>query len=463
MSQYDVLVIGSGPAGHRAAIQAAKRGKKVAIIERKPRIGGAGLQTGTIPSKALRAIAYTATLDATQGMRSASAKAKLQDNFLSESVLKKNTVIQLQEAVFLNQLQRNGVHLIFGEAKFIDSNTLLVKSKQGEDKQLRADKIIMATGSRPRRPLDIPFDKHRVLDSTSILNMQALPKTLTVVGGGVIACEFATIYAALGVEVSIVDSHPQILNFLCEDIASTLHQSMLNMGIVFKMDETIQGITCDGNKVTLTTNQETIESDCLLYALGRIPNTDGLELEHLGIECDERGWVTTNEFFQTSLPHIYAVGDLIGAPALAATGIEQGRIAALHACDSDEDIISSYLPMAIYTIPEVAWVGKTSQELQQENIAFVEGFGRYNETARGQIIGDAHGLLKLLVAPDTRKILGVHIVGESASELIHIGQMVMNLNGSVNHLIQNVFNYPTLAECYKIAALECSGEIKRMH
>jgi len=460
MLNYDVLVIGSGPAGHRAAIQAAKRGKKVAIIERKPRIGGAGLLTGTIPSKALREVAYATTFGEFQGMRAGNIKSKLQDNFLAEAVIKKNAVLDIQESVLLEQLKKNDITLMIGEASFLDINTLQIKSKSGETEQLTAEKIILATGSRPRRPKDIPFDKHRVLDSTSILNMKELPKKLTIVGGGVIACEFATIYAALGVDVYMVDSHPKILGFLCEDVATTLQHSMKQMGIHFRMNQEIQSITASGDKVMLTLADETIESDALLYALGRVPNIDGLGLDGLGIVCHPRGWVTTNENFQTNVPNIYAVGDLIGAPALAATGIEQGRIAALHACDAEDEIISSCLPMAIYTIPEVAWVGKTSQELQEENINFVEGISLYKETARGQIIGDDHGLLKLLVEPNTRKILGVHIVGESASELIHIGQMTMNFNGTVNHLIQNVFNYPTLAECYKIAARDCFGKIK---
>ncbi|MDX8387091.1 MAG: Si-specific NAD(P)(+) transhydrogenase [Ghiorsea sp.] len=460
MSHYDVLVIGSGPAGHRAAIQAAKRDKKVAIIERKPRIGGAGLLTGTIPSKALREVAYTATSGTSQGMRAANTQVNLNNNFLAESVTKKDAVIDRQESVFLHQLTRNDVSLIQGEASFLDSHTLHIKLPTDETTQVTAGKIILATGSRPRRPEDIPFDKQRVLDSTSILNMSELPQTLTIVGGGVIACEFATIYAALGVDVTIVDSHPKILGFLCDDIAENLQQSMKNSGVEFKMNVSIQTITCDKNIVTLNTDSERIKSDCLLYALGRIPNIDGLGLEDLGIESYQRGWVKTNTHYQTNIPHIYAVGDLIGSPALAATGIEQGRIAALHACDSSEHIVSSHLPMAIYTIPEVAWVGKTSLELDKENTDYVVGIGLYKETARGQIIGDSNGLLKLLVHPKSRKILGVHIVGESASELVHIGQMVMNFDGTVDHLIQNVFNYPTLAECYKMAALDCSSKIK---
>ena len=458
MTHYDLLVVGSGPAGHRAAIQAAKRGKRVALIERKPRIGGAGLQTGTIPSKALREIAYSATIGTSHGMRIQPNTIR-RHSFLSESIRQKDVVIDKQESVFLNQLMRNGVTLIPGEAGFIDAHTLRIRTARGDTQQLHADTFILATGSRPRRPDHIPFDKERVLDSTSILHMQELPKRLTIVGGGVIACEFATIYASLGVEVTIVDSHPKILGFLCEDISRNLEKSMLHLGIQFRMNEHIQSITRQGDKVILCGEKNNIESDCLLYALGRIPNTDGLGLEKLGIKSHARGWIQTNPHFQTNIPHIYAVGDLIGSPALAATGIEQGRIAALHACNSNEKIISSHLPMAIYTIPEVAWVGKTSIELEQQGTHYVAGFGYYRETARGQIIGDANGLLKLLVEKESRKLLGVHIVGESASELVHIGQMVMNLDGTVDDLIRNVFNYPTLAECYKKAALHCSSQL----
>ena len=461
MTHYDILVIGSGPAGHRAAIQAAKRGKRVGLIERKPRIGGAGLQTGTIPSKALREIAYSATMGANHGMRNVHPEVIRQHNFLSESVIQKDIVIDKQESVFLNQLMRNGVSLIPGEAGFTDEHTLRIKTPRGEDRYIQADTFILATGSRPRRPGDVPFDKERVLDSTSILHMQELPKTLSIVGGGVIACEFATIYASLGVEVTIIDSHPKILDFLCEDISSNLEKSMRSMGIQLQMNSTIGSITRHDDKVTLQCGEHSIESDCLLYALGRIPNTDGLGLQELGIQCQKRGWIETNQHYQTNVTHIYAVGDLIGAPALAATGMEQGRIAALHACNADEVITSSHLPMAIYTMPEVAWVGETSKELDSQDHDYVTGFGFYRETARGQIIGDSNGLLKLLVDRQNRKLLGVHIVGESASELIHIGQMVMNLEGSIDDLIRNVFNYPTLAECYKIAALHCSSQLKK--
>ncbi|MBL1351815.1 MAG: Si-specific NAD(P)(+) transhydrogenase [Zetaproteobacteria bacterium] len=459
MRHYDLLVVGSGPAGQRAAIQAAKHGKTVGLIERKPHIGGAGLQTGTIPSKSLREIAYSCTIGASHGMRNSYPDITRQHNFLSESIRKKDIIIDKQESVFLNQLMRNGVTLIPGEASFLDEHTLQVLSPNGQTVSLHADHLILATGSRPRRPEDVPFDKKRVLDSTSILHMERLPQTLTILGGGVIACEFATIYASLGVEVTVVDSHVKVLSFLCEDISENLSDCMRNMGIKMLMEQNIGKITRLDGKVAVELNEQTLESDCLLYALGRVPNTEGLKLETLGIDMQPRGWVRVNEHFQTNFSHIYAVGDLVGSPALAATGMEQGRIAAMHACDAKANITTNHLPMAVYTIPEVAWVGKTTAELDAAQVNYVVGHGLYRETARGQIIGDANGLLKLLVEKESKKILGVHIVGELASELVHIGQMVMNLDGTVDALAMHVFNYPTLAECYKIAALDCCNQL----
>jgi len=459
MQHYDILVVGSGPAGQRAAIQAAKQGKVVGLVERKPSIGGAGLQTGTIPSKALREIAYSTTMGASHGMRSAYSNIVRQHGFLSESVRKKNVIIDTQESVILNQLMRNGVTLIAGEAGFHDAHTLCIKTPHGKDKLLYADYIILATGSRPRRPDDVPFDKKRVLDSTSILNMKHLPKTLTVIGGGVIACEFATIYASLGVEVSLVDRSAWVLPFLCSDISETLQAAMLNMGVRFYLQQSVVSITCEGDRVFTRTDQVNIDSDCLLFALGRVPNIEGLGLKDLGIESCARGWLEVNAHFQTNIPHIYAVGDLIGAPSLAATGMEQGRIASIHACNAQSNITTKHLPMAIYTIPEVAWVGKTTAELDAQGSDYVTGKSTYRETARGQIIGDQNGLLKMQVDTRSRKLLGVHIVGEIASELIHIGQLVMNLEGTVDDLVEHVFNYPTLAECYKTAALDCSNQL----
>ena len=457
MQHFDALVVGSGPAGQKAAIQASALGKSVGIIERKPRIGGAGLQTGTIPSKALREIAYLASRQGQRGMREAlSSGGPPASGLLGEAIRKKDMVITQQESVILSRLMHSGVSLIPGEAHFLDEHTFGVKPSQGEPARYSADVIILATGSRPRRPSWVPFDKKTVLDSTSILNLRELPSSLTVVGGGVIACEFASFFAALGAKVTIVDSHEQILSYLSMDVTSALSDAMRMMGIEFLMQCRVKSIVHEHDSVLarLDNGSKTV-SESLLFAQGREPNYESLDIESAGLAAEDQGWIPVNEHFQTRQSHIYAVGDLIGYPALASTGMEQGRLAVQHAFGPVESKRSRHLPMAIYTIPELSYVGKTERQLRSEGVDYVVGRGYFRDSARGQIIGDQSGLLKMLVERKTRHVLGVHIVGESASELVHIGQLIMNLGGTVDDLVENVFNYPTLAECYKIAAQEC--------
>lgn len=457
---YDILIVGSGPAGQHAAWQAARMGKRAAIIERKPKIGGAGLQTGTIPSKAMREVAYL--LSRSGGMRSAlTPDSRSRHGLLADAVRRKEGVIAQQESVILQRLLKHGVALIPGEASFIDTHTLQVTDASGNARKISAEVILLAAGSRPRRPANIPFDKKTVLDSTSILNLRHLPDSLLVVGGGVIACEFVSIFAALGVQISVVDSHKQLLTYLSEDVVGVLADSFMSMGVDFHMEQRVAEITRDdfGVMTRLESGKE-FRTDAVLFAQGREPNTGWLKVENAGLELDE-GWVTVNAQFQTSVPHIYAVGDLIGRPALASTGMEQGRQAVQHAFGGGQQQSAENLPMAVYTIPEISYVGKTEKEVQQAGIPYVIGRSYFKHSARGQINGDMHGLLKLLVNANTEKLLGVHIVGEQASELVHIGQLVMNLNGSVRDLISNVFNYPTLAECYKLAALDCTHQLER--
>ncbi|MDD2700135.1 MAG: Si-specific NAD(P)(+) transhydrogenase [Sideroxydans sp.] len=457
---YDILIVGSGPAGQHAAWQAARMGKRAAIIERKPKIGGAGLQTGTIPSKAMREVAYL--LSRSGGMRSPlTTDSRNRHGLLADAVRRKEGVIAQQESVILQRLLKHGVALIPGEASFIDEHTLQVTDASGNARKITAQFILLAAGSRPRRPANIPFDKRTVLDSTSILNLRHLPDSLLVVGGGVIACEFVSIFAALGVHVSVVDSHKQLLTYLSEDVVGVLSDSFLSMGVDFHMQERVAEIKREDNGVlTRLESGKEFRTDAVLFAQGREPNSAGLQVANAGIELDE-GWVTVNAQFQTSVPHIYAVGDLIGRPALASTGMEQGRQAVQHAFGGGQQQSAENLPMAVYTIPEISYVGKTEKEVQQTNAPYVVGRAYFKDSARGQINGDMHGLLKLVVDADTEKLLGVHIVGEQASELVHIGQLVMNLNGSVRDLISNVFNYPTLAECYKLAALDCTHQLER--
>ncbi len=454
---YDLLVVGSGPGGQSAAIHAAQMGRRVAMIERKPYVGGVSLQTGTIPSKALREAAYLTTRSASLGMRrTLQNHAASEINFLSDVLGQKDQVIKNKESQILEALMKHGISLIPGEVSFIDPHTLQVSNAITGDQQYRAEHIVLATGSRPRRPADIPFDKQRILDSSSILKISRLPSSLIVIGGGVIACEFASIFAAFGSKITLIDSHVRLLSYMDDDIVKVLSDDFNDMNIQLRMNTRIDSVIKTDNGVSIITDQgDSIEADALLYALGREPNYDLLKLENANLVADDQGWVRINENHQTSQKNIFIVGDLAGRPSLASTAMEQGRIAVQYAFTGENMINNGPLPMAIYTIPEVSYVGETEAELKARNADYVKGTARYSDTARGQIIGNEHGLLKLLVDRTNRTILGIHIIGESASELIHVGQMAITCDATIDTLASTVFNYPTLAQCYKSAALEC--------
>ena len=460
-TEYDLLVVGSGPGGQAAAITAAKLGRRVALIERKPYLGGVSLQIGTIPSKALREAAFLVSRFAAKGMREALYRqADLSADFLGEAIQRKDAIIDNKESVLLGELLRHGVTIVPGEASFEDPHTLQVKTRAGNRERLRGEVIVLAAGSRPRRPADVPFDKERVLDSTSILHMRRLPGTLLVVGGGVIACEFATMFAPLGVRVTLIDHHEQPLAYLDQDIAGRLVDHMGDMGLALHMRTRVERIERRGDRVHVQADHGAeFEADCLLYALGREPNYAPLAIERAGLVADDNGWVRLNEQHQTPVSHIYIIGDLAGAPALASTAMEQGRRVARHALGLEPQVSSAPLPMAIYTIPELSYVGETERQLEERHANYVVGRAEYAATARGQIIGDHRGMLKLLAERTSGRLLGVHIIGESASELVHVGQLIMGGGGDVFQLAANVFNYPTLAECYQSAAQACIDEL----
>lgn len=455
MKKYDVLVIGSGPGGQKAAIQAAKLGKKVAIIERQPYVGGAGLHTGTLPSKTLRESAVFLSGLKQRAVLGFQVTVN-RDASLSELMYRKTEVIRKQMETIIDQFNRNNVEIIYGEASFVDNRTLLVKGQGQTVEELKADIIVIASGSRPSRPPDVPFDAAHIHDSDTILTLDKIPVTLTVIGGGVIGCEYACIFAALGVKINLVERKPRILSFVDEEIATSLMYWMRHSGVTLRLSEEVVNIVIEkeGRVVTHLKSGKTIVSEKLLYTMGRIGNTDGLNLEAVGIKADSKGYIPVKDSFQTSVPNIYAVGDCIGFPSLSSTSMEQGRRAVCHAFQK-EGLTCEFagaLPFGIYTIPEVSMVGETEESLTAKGVAYEIGCAYFQEVARGQIIGDVHGMLKLLFNRETRQLLGVHIVGEKASELIHIGQAVLNFGGTIDYFKDVVFNYPTLSDAYKEAA-----------
>lgn len=456
MRRYDVLVIGSGPGGQKAAIQASKLGKTVAVIERQPYIGGAGLHTGTLPSKTLRESALFLS-----GLKERAVfgfqVTVSRDTSLSELMYRKTEVTRKQMETIIEQFSRNNIEIIYGEASFVDRNTLLVKGPATGGEEFRGDIIVIATGSRPSRPEDVPFDAEHIYDSDSILKLDKIPSNLTVIGGGVIGCEYACIFAALGVKINLIEKKPRLLPFADEEIITSLMYWMRHMGVTLRLSEEVVDIVVEreGRVVTRLKSGKTIVSEKLLYTMGRIGNTDSLDLPAVGLKSDGRGYIPVNESFQTWVPNIYAVGDCIGFPSLSSTSMEQGRRAVCHAFQK-EGLTCAYvgaMPFGIYTIPEVSMVGETEESLTAKGVAYEVGCAYFQDVARGQIIGDVRGMLKLIFNRESRQLLGVHIVGEKASELIHIGQAVLNYGGTVDYFKDAVFNYPTLSDAYKEAAL----------
>jgi len=455
MENFDMLVIGSGPAGQRAAIQGAKLGKHVALVEQRAVLGGVTAHTGTIPSKTLREAVLYLSGWRQRGFYGHGYRVK--DRITADDlVYRLDKTVQHQIDVVQNQLQRNGVTLFEGTASFSDPRTIKVSNGNGSASHYGADRIVIATGTTPHRPADIVFDDKNVIDSDGILDLREIPRRMTVIGAGVIGVEYATIFSALDVKVTLVDARRSILDFVERDLVDEIVHDMRDRGIVLRLGEKVSKVVCDGDGGTLThlESGKRVAGDVVLVAAGRMGATDELELDNAGVGADERGRVCVNDKYQTSAGHIYAVGDVIGFPALASTSAEQGRLAACHAFELSANSAPEYFPFGIYAVPEISTVGMTEDQLREKNIPYETGVARFRETARGQILGMRKGLLKVLFALEDRRLLGVHIVGEGATELIHIGQAVLALRGTLDYFLEAVFNYPTLAESYKIAALD---------
>ncbi|MBB4290629.1 NAD(P) transhydrogenase [Rhizobium leguminosarum] len=465
MLQYDLVVVGSGPAGRRGAIQAAKLGKKVLVIEQGKRVGGVSVHTGTIPSKTLRETALNLSGWRERGFYGRSYRVKEE---ISADDLRRRLLITLNHEVEVleHQFARNRVQHIRGKASFIDASTLQVIKDDGETTQVTGASVLLAVGTKPFRPDYIPFDGKTVLDSDELLDIQDLPRSMVVIGAGVIGIEYATIFSALDTAVTVIDPKATMLDFIDKEIIEDFTYQLRDRNMKLLLGQKADKVeTLENGKVELTLDSgRRLTTDMVLFAAGRMGATDALNLQAIGLEADSRGRLKVNpETFQTSVANVYAAGDVVGFPSLASTSMEQGRIAARVAIGAVAKEPPKYFPYGIYAVPEISTCGLTEEEMKERGIPYECGIARFRETSRGHIMGLDTGLLKLIFSLKTRRLLGVHIVGEGATELVHIGQAVLNLKGTVEYFVENTFNYPTLAEAYKIAGLDAwnrMGDIK---
>jgi len=460
-TEYDLVVIGSGPAGEKAAIEAAQLHKSVAIVERRSVQGGVCLHTGTIPSKTLReTVMYIA------GLRQRSVYGFMgsfkQNLTPRELMYRKDQVIRQELDVIQQNMARLGIEVLHGSGEIKDPHTVEIKG-DGNSRTVHGQAIVISTGTRSFRPDYIDFDGRFIYDAETILDLDIIPRTLTIVGGGVIGCEYASIFAHLGVRVTVVDSRDSLMTFLDDEIGDALMYLMRKYGVTFVLGDKPVEVFAENDQVTtVTKSSRKVISERLLYSAGRTGNVEGLGLQALGIETNDRGLITVNERYQTKVPNIYAVGDVIGFPSLASVSMDQGRLAAIHAFNQgDISCLNTLLPLGIYTIPEVSQVGETEKSLAASGHEYEIGIARYFELARGQIMNDHDGMLKIIFDRRSRRLLGVHIIGERATELIHIGQAVMCHGGTLEYFIETVLNYPTLAEAYKVAALDGLSRLQR--
>ncbi len=462
METFDLIVIGSGPAGQRAAIQAAKSGKKVALVEKSSVIGGVCINTGTIPSKTLREAVLHLSGYQYQSIYGISYRVK-EKITMADLSFRVQHVIKTEVDVTQAQLSRNNIELLTGTASFLDPNRIRVDGPKGSQ-EYQAGTFVIASGTKPATSPKVPINGRTIINSDQILSMAELPKTMIVVGGGVIGVEYTCMFATLGVRVILVERRPRLLEFADSEIVEALSYHLRDSRVTMRLNEEVSSVeeTQEGGVVAMLESKKKILGDALLYAVGRQGNIDELNLAAAGIEADSRGRIKVNADYQTAQPHIYAVGDVIGFPSLASVSMEQGRIAAAHAVGKQVKSNPANYPYGIYTIPEISFVGKTEEQLTDEDVPYEVGVSYYREIARGQIRGDTAGRLKIIFHRETRELLGVHIIGEGASELIHIGQAVMILGGTVEYFINTVFNYPTLAECYKAAAFNGLNKLTRL-
>ena len=459
MYDYDLVVIGSGPGGQKAAIAAAKLDRRVAVIERPQMLGGVCVNTGTIPSKTLREAILYLTGAGQREIYGQSYRVK-DDITVADLTARITHVVSRENDVVRSQLARNRVTIIQGTGYFVGPHSIEVDDGS-RTRKVTADKVVIATGTGPARPPSVAFDDKTIIDSDGINHLEHVPRSMVVVGAGVIGMEYASMFAALGTKVTVVEKRMRMLEFCDEEVVEALKYHLRDLAVTFRFGESVSSVESHPEgAITMLGSGKKIPADTVLYSAGRQGMTDGLNLPAAGLTADERGRIKVDEFFRTKVEHVYAVGDVIGFPALAATSMEQGRLAANHAFGEAISTNEIPQPIGIYSIPEISFVGKTEAELTEACVPFEVGVSRYRELARGQIVGDSYGVLKLLISPIDRKLLGVHVFGTQATELIHIGQAVMGCGGTVDYLVDAVFNYPTLAESYKVAALDATNKMR---
>lgn len=452
--KYDLIVIGAGPAGEKGASKAAQYGKRVALIERESYLGGASINTGTVPSKTLResAIYYSGLRQ--RGLYGIDYSFK-QNLTVKDFMYRERIVVNAEREMIANHVDSHHITIMRGEASLKDNHTVLIKSSDSEQ-EIAGDIILIATGSRPHHPREIPFDGELIFDSDTILNMKQIPKTMAVIGGGVIGTEYASIFTALDIDVTLIEPRGKIVAFVDSEIRQRLTDRLEKLGLKFIFDDRMTTIERQPDHVHVVLEKAGPKDfDVALVAAGRQSNVDGLRLDEVGVKCAERGLILVDENYRTNIPNIYAAGDVIGFPALTSTSMEQARVAIVNAFDLQyKEKLTPFLPLAVYAIPEISGVGLTEDDCRAKNIDYLCGCAYYEENARGQIIGDISGMVKLIFSPADKKLLGAHIIGEQASELIHIAEHVMLTGGPIDAFIDAVYNYPTLSGCFETAAYD---------